>query len=266
MSWPREPLDRIAIPGHRSWMRITLLITFAVLVAFGTSTETQRRGAGRPATLAIVLTDPSGTPISNALVTVEGAAERSARTERGRIVFEGVPAGSYRLRFEREGFVTLERELVARAGAPTEIKATLNPAAPVKPLPCVETSRPAPVAGSPIASPMAIDLLDFIEKNYVGKQAGKTSAISCAPGGGASMIQVREPLEVPAHADADEFLYVIAGTGAVRIGQRVEMLQSGVLMLVPRTMPHVLTSRGRNPLVVLSIRAGERCGTTQATR
>lgn len=248
-------------------MRMTpLLIASALIVALGATAQTQRRGAGGSATLAIVLTDASGAPISNALVTVKGAAERTARTEQGRIVFEGVPTGTYRVRFERDGFVTLERELVARAGAPTEIKATLNPAAPVKPLPCVETSKPAPVAGGPIASPMAIDLLDFIEKNYVGREAGKTSAISCAPGGGASMIQVREPLEVPAHADADEFLYVIAGTGAVRIGQRVEVLQSGVLMLVPRTMPHVLTSRGRNPLVVLSIRAGERCGTTQATR
>ena len=247
-------------------MRTTPLLAIAVLVAFSANAHTQRRGGGGSATLAVVLMDPAGAPIGNALVTVQGAAERSARTERGRIVFEGVPPGNYRLRFEREEFVTLERELVARAGAPTEIKATLNRAAPVKPLPCVETPKPAPVAGSPIASPMAIDLLDFIEKNYVGKQAGKTSAISCAPGGGASMIQVREPLEVPAHADADEFLYVIAGTGAVRIGQRVEVLQSGVLMLVPRTMPHVLTSRGRNPLVVLSIRAGERCGTTQATR
>jgi len=245
-------------------MRITpLLITFAVVVAFGANAHMQRRGGGGSATLAIVLTDPAGVPISNALVTVQGAAERSARTEQGRIVFEGVPSGNYRLRFERDAFVTLERELVARAGAPTEVKATLNPAAPVKPLPCVETPKPAPIAVSPIASPMAIDLLDFIEKNYVGKEAGKTSAISCAPGGGASMIQVREPLEVPAHADADEFLYVIAGTGTVRIGQRVEMLQSGVLMLVPRTMPHVLTSRGRNPLVVLSIRAGERCGAPQ---
>jgi uncharacterized RmlC-like cupin family protein len=240
-------------------MRITpLLMAFAVIVAFGGNAHTQRRGAGGgSATLAIVLTDPAGAPISNALVTVQGAAERSARTEQGRIVFEGVPPGTYRLRFEREAFVTLEREFVARAGAPTEVKATLNPAAPVKPLPCVELPKPATAAA--VVSPTAIDLLDFIEKNYVGKEAGKMSPVSCTPGGTASLIQVREPLEAAAHADADEFLYVIAGMGAVHIGQRVDVLQSGVLMLVPRTMPHVLTSRGRNPLVVLSIRAGERC-------
>src|SRR5687768_17226894 len=128
-------------------MRITpLLITFGVVVAFGADAHTQRRGGGGSATLAVVLTDAAGAPISNALVTVQGAAERSARTEQGRIVFEGVPPGNYRLRFEREAFVTLERELVARAGAPTEVKATLNPAPPIKPLPCVEAPKPVPVA------------------------------------------------------------------------------------------------------------------------
>jgi hypothetical protein len=246
-------------------MRMTrLLITVAIVVAFGANADTQRRGGGGSATLAVVLTDPAGAPISNALVTLQGAAERSARTEQGRIVFEGVPSGNYRLRFEREAFVTLERELVARAGAPTEVKAMLNPAAPVKPLPCVELPKPAPAAAA-VVSPTAIDLLSFIEKNYVGKEAGKTSPISCTPGGTASLIQVREPLDVPAHADADEFLYVIAGTGAVRMGQRVEVVQSGVMVLVPRTIPHVLTSRGRNPLVVLSVKAGERCA-VQAAR
>ena len=245
-------------------MRITcLLVAAAIICGFGASAHTQRRGAG-VATLAIAVTDPAGAPVSNALVTVQGAAERSARTEQGRIAFESVAAGNYRIRFEREGFITLERELVARAGAPTAVKVTLTPAPPVKPLPCVEPAKPArPAAG--VVEPMSMDLLGFIEKNYIGREAGKTSPISCAPGGTAWLIQVREPLDVPAHGEADEYLYVIAGTGAVRIGDRVETLQSGVFTLIPRTMPHVLTARGRNPLVVLSIKAGERCA-TQATR
>jgi mannose-6-phosphate isomerase-like protein (cupin superfamily) len=245
-------------------MRITpFFIAVAVVVAAGANAQTQRRGGGS-ATLAIILTDTSGTPIGNALVTVQGAADRTSRTEQGRIAFENIPAGSYRLRFEREGFITLERELTARAGAPTEVKASLNPAPPVKPLPCVEPPKPAAIAVSP-ASPMSMDMSNFIEKNYIGRDPGKMSSIACTPGGTASLIQVREPLDVAGHADADEFLYVIAGTGAVRIGERVELLQSGVLTLIPRMTPHVLTARGRSPLVVLSIRAGERCG-AQPTR
>jgi mannose-6-phosphate isomerase-like protein (cupin superfamily) len=32
-----------------------------------------------------------------------------------------------------------------------------------------------------------------------------------------------------------------------------------VFMLVPRGVPHTLTASGRSPLVVISIKAGERC-------
>ena len=59
-------------------------------------------------------------------VTVSGAASKTARTEGGRIVFEELPAGTYRLRFEKEGYVTYERELAARGSAPIEVKVTLE--------------------------------------------------------------------------------------------------------------------------------------------
>jgi mannose-6-phosphate isomerase-like protein (cupin superfamily) len=258
-------LDPAAIADHRWDMRITpLLVAIAVIFAIGAGASTQRRGGGGSATLAISVTDPAGTPVSNALVTLQGAAARSARTERGRIAFEKLPAGVYRLRFESDAFITLERDIVARGSAPIDVKVTMTPAPPVKPVPCVETRAPAPPAPAPpVATPMAIDVPDFIEKNHVGRDPSKISAITCTPGGSASLIQVREPMPEQTHADADEFIYVIAGTGSVRIGDRAEPLQSGVLALVPRTMPHVITARGRGPLYVLSIRAGEKCGAAQ---
>ena len=73
----------------------------------------QRRSGG-VATLAIFVTDPAGNGIGDVKVTAQGPVNKDARTERGRIVFEDVPAGTYRLRFDREGFISLERELVAR--------------------------------------------------------------------------------------------------------------------------------------------------------
>jgi mannose-6-phosphate isomerase-like protein (cupin superfamily) len=130
-------------------------------------------------------------------------------------------------------------------------------------VPCI--GPPKPAAPPPVVvNPMAMDLLGFIEKNYIGREPGKTSPISCTPGGTASLIQVREMLDAPAHPDADHFLYVIAGAGAVRIGDRVEQLQSGAFTLIPRTTPHVLTAKGRSPLVILSIKAGEKCAVTVA--
>jgi mannose-6-phosphate isomerase-like protein (cupin superfamily) len=246
-------------------MRITsVLLALAVIIASGATTSTQQRGRGGSATIAVVLTDPAGTPIADALVTVHGATERTGRTERGRIAFENLPAGNYRLRFEHDGYITLERELSARGAAPVDVKATLNPAPPPKPVPCAEPP-PKQAAGAPVVAPMSIDLPDFIDRNRLGRDPSKTSSVACTPGGLASVIQVKDPLAEQTHADADEFIYVIAGTGTVRIGDRVESLQSGVLALVPRTMPHTISAAGRNPLYILSIRAGEKCGAAAAS-
>jgi mannose-6-phosphate isomerase-like protein (cupin superfamily) len=240
-------------------MRITPLVvasTAAAIVTLAVGAEAQRRAAAN-ATLAIAVADPAGTPIANALVTLQGPTERSARTERGRLAFENLPAGTYRLRFEHDAFVTFEKEVAARGAKPIPVEVTLTPATPPKPVPCVMPEAPPPPPS--VASPLALDLPGFIGKNLVGRDPSRISSIACTQGGGASVIQIREPLPEQRHADADEFLYVIAGTGAVRIGDRVEPLESGVMAVVPRTMPHVITARGRNPLVLLSIRAGEKC-------
>jgi uncharacterized RmlC-like cupin family protein len=215
----------------------------------------QRRGRAT-ATFVVVVTDPAGTPVGGVLVTVQGAAARSARTEAGRIVFEGLPPGSYQLRFEREEYVTLERELTARAGAPTDVKVTLTPAPkPVAPPP------PPPVAEPPTVDvkPTVMDLPSYIEKNYIGRGAGKTMPLACASSGNAALIQLNEPLAEQAHAKVDEFLYVVAGEGTVQMAGRQEKVHAGVLVLVPRGVPHTLAATGRNPLVVLSTRAGEGC-------
>lgn len=236
-------------------MRIAAFLLAVEAIAVASVAGAAQRGAA--ATLAIVVSDQAGAPLGNALVTLQGPASRTARTERGRVVFENLPAGTYRLRFDKEGFIPFEREVTARGRAPIEVKAALTPTPPPpRPLPCVEPPAPAPV----VVSPISIDIPAFIEKNHLGRDPNKTSALTCTPGGLATLIQVREPIAEHAHADADEFLYVVGGTGSVRIGDRVEALQAGVLTLVPRSMPHAITARGRNPLYLLSIRAGEKCG------
>ena len=57
----------------------------------------------------------------------------------------------------------------------------------------------------------------FIEKNYVGKTAGKLTLWGAAPAARRPSIQINEPVAEHTHADADEFIYVIAGRGAGRV-------------------------------------------------
>jgi mannose-6-phosphate isomerase-like protein (cupin superfamily) len=199
-------------------------------------------------------------------VTVEGPAHRQATTERGRIAFENLPAGLYRLRFEREGFVTLERELTARGATPIDVKVTLSPAPEPPPPPPAPAPEPAPPPPAADVAPLIIDLPAFIEKNFVGRGAQKISRLACGSGATASLLQFREPLAEHTHPEWDEFLYVIAGQGSAHLGGRDQPLTAGVFVMVPHGIAHGLAASGRNPLVLLSIRPGERCAAPAAGR
>lgn len=236
-------------------MRITLLLILCAIPTSVTDAGAQRRGGGGAVTLAVAASDPSGAPLTDVLVTVKGPAERTARTEGGRIAFEGLPAGTYRVRFDREDLIPFEKELTARGAAPIDVKVTLNPAPRPKPVPC----EPPPPPPALSVDAVAVDVPAFLEKNFIGRDPSKSSSLSCATAGAATLIQVRQPLDEHAHADADEFVYVVAGTGSVSFGSREHPLQSGTYLMVPRAMRHTFTAKGRNPLVLLSVRAGERC-------
>jgi mannose-6-phosphate isomerase-like protein (cupin superfamily) len=213
------------------------------------------------------VTDPAGTPIGGVKVTLEGPAERQATTEGGRIAFENLPVGTYLLRFEREGFVTLEREQMARRGAPVDVKVTLTPAPePPRPLsaPTPEPPPPAPPAGD--VTPITIDLPAFIEKNFIGRDAQKISDLACSGSATATLLQLRSPLAEHTHEDWDEFLYVIAGQGTASVNTHNQPLTPGVFVMLPRGVPHALAASGRNPLVMLSIRPGDRCAPAGAGR
>jgi mannose-6-phosphate isomerase-like protein (cupin superfamily) len=208
------------------------------------------------------VTDPSGAAVPNVLVTVEGPSGRSARTEGGRIAFEGLPAGTYRLRFERVGFVTLERELTARGGAPIDVKVTLKPVPVAPPPPPPEPVTSEPPRPTVDARPAIFDVPSVFEKEFIGRGTVKSTPLACGSDGSATLIQIKDALPQQAHVDSDEFLYVIGGEGRAFVAGREERLKAGVLLFVPRSTPHALAAVGRNPLVLVSTRAGEGCGAT----
>src|SRR5687767_12479562 len=186
----------------------------AVLICSVAGLEAQRRGAGGAVTLAIAVADPDGKPIPAVVVLVEGAATRKARTEGGRIALENLPAGNYRLRFEREGFLTLERELAARGGAPIDVKVTLRPTPPPPAAPPAPAPAPEPAKPTVNANPAIVDIPALVDKNWVGRNPSKTLQLSCGTDGLTSVIQLNEALMPHAHADSDELFYVVAGDGS----------------------------------------------------
>lgn len=245
-------------------MKTLVSVCLLMTVAAG-SVDAQRRATAKkpaaPVTFAILVTDPEGAQVPSVLVTVEGPATRTTRTEGGRIALENLPAGDYRLRFEKAGFVTLERELTARGGAPIDVKVTLRPSAEAEePAPAAATAPVAPDPSAPsTATPALIDVPAAIEREFVGRSPERRTSLACGDQGSATLIQLNDPMPPHAHDDADEFVYVVAGEGTATVGGTSQRLRAGVLLFIPRGTPHGLTRSGRNPLIVLATRAGDGC-------
>lgn len=235
-------------------MRTLIIPSILLFSAVATPVYAQSRGvaAGRgPITFAIAVADSSGKPVRDVKLRLSGASARTARIQNGRAVLEGLRAGNYLFRFEKNGYVTFEREVAASGRKPIDVKVRLT-----------SLSAPIPMPSGPQlmdAKLVVLDMPAFIEKNYVGRDAGKTTPLGCAAGGSGTLLQIKDSLAQHAHDDADEFIYVIAGKGTLKLADREEPLSPAVFLMIPRRMAHTLTSSSKKPLVVMSVRAGERC-------
>jgi len=242
-----------------------LALTIAFVGLVGLPLAAQRGTAPRapttgPAAFAVTVTDPSGTPLTDVDVTVTGRAQRSGSTEGGRIAFEDLPTGPYHFKFEKDGYDPVEQDVTGKRGAPVDVKVTMTP----KPKPVEAPPPPAPEPKAPsTVKPVVLDMPAFIEKHYVGKASGTTTPMACSDGGSATLIQANEPIAQHTHADADEYVYVIAGEGNARMGERVEPISAGVFLMIPRGAPHAFTVGKKHPLVFVSTLAGGHCSSQQ---
>jgi mannose-6-phosphate isomerase-like protein (cupin superfamily) len=222
----------------------------------------QRGTAARtgPVTFAVFVTDPSGAPVTDVRVTMTGPVARNARTEGGRLVFEDLPTGDYQFRFEKPGFDPVDQTVTGKGSKPIPVNVTLKPTPP-PPTPPAPAPPPAPPPTDHTDGKyVVLDMPAFIEKNWVGRAAGKTTQMACGAGGSSTLIQINEPIAEHRHADADEFIYVIAGEGTARVGDRPEPLGPGVFLMIPRGTAHEIAVGRKKPLVMMSMRAGEKCG------
>jgi mannose-6-phosphate isomerase-like protein (cupin superfamily) len=221
------------------------------------------RTTGKPAAISIHVTDALGAPLADATVTITGPVAREGiTTADGSLRVTNMRAGTYRLRFVREGSITLERELTLRAGDSPNVDVALSsaPSAPIAPI--APVAPPAPIAPSlgPPGDPKVTPVPLFLEKNFIGgREARKDSLLGCTATGTATLHQLRDSWLGHTHDDAEEWIYVVAGEGALRIGETNHRLQAGTFSLVPHTVPHAVIPQGRNPLIIISVLSGPRC-------
>ncbi|RPI52664.1 MAG: cupin domain-containing protein [Acidobacteria bacterium] len=224
------------------------------------------RGTAKPATfkaaaLTIQVSDTLGAPLSGSTITAEGPVSREGVTAPdGTLRLINLRAGNYRLRFMREGSITLERDLALRAGESATLDVALSAAPPppkapepVQPPPSSRTLGPP---GESKVTPVPL----FLEKNFIGGREGrKDSPLGCTETGMATLHQLRDSWLAHTHDDADEWIYVVAGEGALRIAAAEHHLQAGTFSLVPHTVTHAFVPQGRNPLIIISVLSGPAC-------
>jgi mannose-6-phosphate isomerase-like protein (cupin superfamily) len=215
-------------------------------------------------TLAVQVTNDSGLLLPGVRVSAAGPVTREGTTGQDGIVrFTTMRAGLYRLRLEHDGFFALERDVTLRAGEAPMVDVTLNAAPPPPKPPEPPAPPPAPPAAKTLAPPGEMKLVDipmFVDRNLIGGREGRRDTVlGCAATGTGTLYQLRDPWASHSHQDADEWLYVVAGQGSLRLGSNDLRLQAGTFVLVPHTVDHTITPAGRNPLILLSIVSGPEC-------
>ena len=230
---------------------------------------TPGRGAApkRPAVTAkttsarVLVKDQDGVGISGVRLILSGAATGEFTTgAAGTAIVPDLKDGLYRVRCERKGFITLEREFTLHGATWNPIDIVLDPAPPPPPPPPPPAPTPPPAtAMAPGGPAITVSIPDFVDRNYIGREPMKESILACKPLETVRLLQMREPVAMHVHDRLDEVVYVVAGEGAVKIGDESVGLRPGSLIVLPHGSGHAFERRGKNPLVVLSTLVGSAC-------
>jgi len=215
--------------------------------------------------IALTVTDAHGLPIPAVRVTIAGQSDRNGETDgSGQVNFVGMQPGTYRVRFDGDKVISFEREATVRAGQPTVIDVTLNPALPPPPPP---PPPPAPPAPSPVAAakvgppgmPQILSIVDLAEKQLSGNQPRRETLVSCSGNTRTMLVLLNQDQPDRLYEGAETEYYVVAGQGAVRITGRETPLAAGSYVSIPRNTTHGIARRGNRPLILLSTLSGEPC-------
>ena len=224
--------------------------------------------AAKPTSVRISVKDQGGASLANVRLLVSGAAGGGEFTTgaAGTAIVPIPKAGLIRVRCERDGFVTLEREFTVGNGLWNPVDVVLNEAPTPPAPPPAPAPEPKPAAIPSSGPPITMSIPDFVDKNFIGRDPMKESILACKPLETVRLLQMHDNLAPHVHDGVDEIIYVVAGEGAMKIGQDESPLRAGSLVFVPNGSGHSLERRGKNPLILVSTLVGSSCDRAKSTR
>jgi mannose-6-phosphate isomerase-like protein (cupin superfamily) len=209
-----------------------------------------------------MVTALDGKTLPEVVVKAAGPMDREAATDpSGLVTFANLAPGTYRVRFEHPGFITLEKEISLPAGKPLRASATLSAAPPPPPPPKVE-APPPPTSNEPppgTYQPNVANFESWIDSSFIGRAPSKRLPAGCTASATTTMVQTNESIPERTRSDADEVVYVVAGEGTLRMGGRDYPLSASSLVTIPRGTAHTISRRGSRPLMFVSTVSGPHC-------
>ncbi|HEX7139594.1 MAG TPA: cupin domain-containing protein [Vicinamibacterales bacterium] len=220
--------------------------------------STRTTAPAKTTSVRVTVRDAKGESLEGVRLILSGGAEGEYSTAgAGTAVLTDVKDGVYRLRLEHAGFITLEREFSVKAtSALTPLDVVMTPAPAPPPPPPPVKAAPAVVPSGP---PVSVNIPDYLDKNFIGRDPIKESILACKPAEIVRLLQLRDNVAEHVHDKVDEVLYVVAGEGSVRIGDQTITMKPGSLAVVPLGTAHAVERRGKNPLILLSTLSGATC-------
>ena len=218
----------------------------------------------RTTSARVTVKDQQGGSLSGVRLLLTGAGTGEFTTgPAGTAIVPNLVDGLYRVRCERDGFITLEREFNVHGATYSPIDIVLN-AAPPPPPPPPKPEPPPPAVMPPGGPSITVSIPDFVDHNFIGREPFKESILACKPLETVRLLQMREAVARHVHESLDEVIYVVAGEGAVRIGEETVSVRAGSLVVVPHGSGHGFERRGKNPLIVMSTLVGSACEPSKA--
>jgi quercetin dioxygenase-like cupin family protein len=219
--------------------------------------------AAKPGSIVLTITNEKGDVLADANVTVRGSIDRGGSSgSDGTVTLQNMPAGTYRARINRDGYITLDKEVTVKAGTRGTAEAMLAaapPPPPPLPPPPVET-KPAAPAGAPGVATTAsvVDLIDQMRKD---PQPVVDRDLGCAYSALSKLIVAKTSIAAHQHADADEFVYVIYGDGTLTVGDKTQFITAGSFAMVPRGVSHAVAKKsGTKEIALFIVQTGKPCG------
>jgi len=211
--------------------------------------------------VTVSATDGAGLGVSGVHVTVNGPVTRDGTTvSDGSFRALALKPGDYRLRFEHERFVTLERLVTVKGGQPTDVDVMLSRApekAQTEPPPPPPTAEPRASAPLPEA---AFDVTSYLEKEYLKSGANRVKSIACSASDSVSLVQTTTSY-ASAAGKRQLVLVAIAGQGRVNVGTKSERIdsRSGSTVTVPENTGFEAAREGKSTLVFVLVEIGKGC-------